>query len=141
MFLVEAIQELEAWLLIDCLGVFCGFARKVTQYNRSTRDRIHNNQDFNRLIGKFQKGDTQTIVESVIGDNGAKEYLVSFSRKVIIALNPDMPLKNINKNQYRENMAPDVAEHIHIDHNTLSRNGSLRELGSLLAKIRMIHRS
>ena len=140
-FLVRAVQELEAWLLIDCLGVFCSFARKVTQYNSNTRDRILSNSTFVRLIRKFQKGDTQTIVESVIGGNGAKEYLVRFSTKILQSINPNIPLRNLNRGRYRENMSPVLAEHVHIDHITLGRNDSLRELGSLLAEIKMIHRS
>ena len=140
-FLVRAVQELEAWLLIDCLGVFCNFARKVSQYNRNTRDRILSNQTFVRVIRKYQKGDTQKIVESVIGGNGAKEYLVRFSKNILQSINPKMPLRSINRGQFREKMSPEVAEHVHIDHITLGRNDSLRELGSLLAKINMIHRS
>ena len=133
-FLAQAVQELEAWLLIDCLGIFCYFASKVAQYRENCRDRVSANQSFMRLVGSYQKGDTEKIVEAEIGGKGAKEYLIEFSKKILPALNPNKAPRNITREQYRENMSPEVAEQVLIDQHTLRRNNSLRELGTVLAK-------
>ena len=60
-FLAQAVQELEAWLLIDCLGIFCYFASKVARYRENCRDRVSANQSFMRLVGSYQKGDTKKL--------------------------------------------------------------------------------
>ena len=137
-FLARAVQELEAWLLIDCLGIFCYFASKVPRYRKICRDTVSTNQPFTRLVNHYQKGDTEYIVEAEIGGSGAKEYLIEFSKKILSELNPNMPHKNVNRQQYRENMSPEVAEHVLIDQNTLRRNNSLRELGNLLTRFRSV---
>ncbi len=133
-FLAQAVQELEAWLLIDCLGIFCYFASKVAQYRENCRDRVSKNRSFMRLVSRYQKGDTEKIVEAEIGGRGAKEYLIELSEKILLALNPNLPHRNIRRQQYREHMSPEVAEHVLIDQRTLSRNNSLLELGTVLAK-------
>ena len=133
-FLAQAVQELEAWLLIDCLGIFCYFASKVAQYRENCRDRVSANQSFRRLVSSYQKGDTEKIVEAETGGRGAKEYLIELSEKILLALNPNKTPRNVNREQYRENMSPEVAEHVLIDRHTLRRNNSLRELGTVLAK-------
>ncbi len=133
-FLAQAVQELEAWLLIDCLGIFCYFASKVARYRENCRDRVSENQSFMRLISDYQKGDTEKIVEVEIGGKGAKEYLIEFSEKILLALNPNLPHRNIRRQRYRENLSPEVAELVRIDQQTLKRNNSLRKLGTVLAK-------
>ena len=133
-FLAQAIQELEAWLLIDCLGIFCYFASKVPRYKENCRDRVSADQSFTRLIRFYQKGDTEKIVEAEIGGKGAKEYLVGLSEKILLALNPNKTYRNVTREQYRENMSPEVAEHVLIDRHTLGRNNSLRKLGTILSK-------
>ena len=133
-FLAQAVEELEAWLLIDCLGIFCYFASKVAQYRENCRDRVSANQSFMRLVNSCQKGDTEKIVEAETGGRGAKEYLIELSEKILLALNPNLPHRNIRRQQYRENMSPEVAEHVLIDQHTLRRNKSLQELGTVLAK-------
>ena len=135
-FLAQAIQELEAWLLIDCLGIFCYFASKVAQYRENCRDRVSANQSFRRLVSSYQKGDTEKIVEAEIGGRGAKEYLIELSEKILLALNPNLPHRNIRRLQYRENMSPEIAEQVLIDQQTLGRNNSLRKLGNLLNQFR-----
>ena len=135
-FLAQAVQELEAWLLIDCLGIFCYFASKVSQYRENCRDRVSANQSFMRLISSYQKGDTEKIVEAEIGGRGAKEYLIELSEKILLALNPNKAPRNITREQYRENMSPEVAEHVLIDRHTLRCNNSLRKLGNLLNQFR-----
>ena len=133
-FLVKAVQELEAWLLIDCLGIFCYFASKVSRYRKICRDTVSTNQPFTRLVNHYQKGNTEYIVEAEIGGSGAKEYLIEFSKKILSELNPNIPHKNVNRQKYREKMSPEVAAHLLIDQHTLGRNNSLREPGNLLAQ-------
>lgn len=133
-FFAWAVQELEAWLLVDCLGVFCYFASRTSKYRTNCRYRVSKNQSFARLVNNYQKGDTEKIVEAEIGGSGAKEYLIEFSEKILLALNPKMPLKKIRRGRYCEQISPEVAEHVLIDKNTLGRNNSLRELGKLLTQ-------
>lgn len=133
-FLAQAVQELEAWLLIDCLGIFCYFASKVAQYRENCRDRVSANQSFRRLVSSYQKGDTEKIVEAETGGRGAKEYLIELSEKILLALNPNKTHRNITREQYRENLSPEIAEHVLIDQQTLRRNNSLRKLGIAFSK-------
>ena len=138
-FLVEAIQELEAWLLIDCLGIFCYFATKraQSQYNRNNcRDKVLANPSFKRLVDHYQKGNTENIVEMEQGGHGAKEHLIEFSEKVLLALNPNLRIRNINREKYREALSPEVAEHIVINRETLRRNNSLKKLGDVIRRFR-----
>ena len=133
-FLSQAIQELEAWLLIDCLGIFCYFASQSPRYRRINRDRVSTNQSFAQLIRHYQNGNTENIVEAEIGGSGAKEYLTEFSEKILLALNPNMRPRNVNRQRYREAMSPEVVEHVEINQETLRRNNSLRNLGGVLAR-------
>lgn len=133
-FLVQAVQELEAWLLIDCLGVFCYFASERTQYRENCRDKVSTNRSLARLVEGYQSGNTENIVEAEMGGKGAKEYLREFSKKILLALNPNMPLRNVNRQGYRGAMSPKVAQHVAINQATLRRNNSLRKLGSVLAR-------
>lgn len=133
-FLAQAIQELEAWLLIDCLGIFCYFASKVAQYRQIRRDHVPENRSFMRLVSGYQKGNTEYIVEAESGGRGVKEYLTKFSEEILRALNPKIPDRNIDRQRYRENMSPEVAEYVLIDQQTLKRNNSLRKLGTVLSK-------
>ena len=133
-FFVQAVQELEAWLLIDCLGIFCHFASQRTQYKENCRSRVTANRAFRRLIGNKQKGDTEKLVEPESGGKGAKEYLKKFSEEVLLILNPQMPTKNVERERYRGASLPELAEHVDINQHTLRRNNSLRKLGERLAQ-------
>ena len=133
-FLAQAVQELEAWLLIDCLGIFCYFARKVSRYREIYRDTVSTKQDFTRLVGRYQKGNTETIVEVEMGGKGAKEYLIEFSEKILRTLNSRMPRRNVRNMRYSEIMSFAVAQHLLVDNQTLGRNNSLRKLCTLLAR-------
>ncbi len=135
-FLVEAIQELEAWLLIDCLGIFCYFATKRAQYRNNCRDKVSANPSLKRLVDRYQRGNTETIIESVRGGKGAKEYLIEFSEKILSELNPNIPPKNIRREKYREALSPEVAEHIVINREILRRNNSLKKLGDVIGQFR-----
>jgi hypothetical protein len=133
-FLAQAVQELEAWLLVDCLGVFCYFASKRAQYRENCRDKVSTKRSFAQLVGRYQSGNTENIVEAEIGGKGAKEYLTEFSEKILLALNPNMPRKNVSEKRYREAMSPEVAKHVDINQETLRRNNSLRYLGDVFAQ-------
>lgn len=135
-FFAPAIHELEAWLLIDCLGIFCYFATRRAQYRNNCRDKVLTNQSFVQLLRRYQRGNTEHIVETQAGGNGPKEYLEDFSEQVLRALNPSIPQKNINRERYHERMSPDVADYVVIDKETLRRNNSLRELGNVLAQFK-----
>ncbi len=133
-FLVEAIQELEAWLLIDCLGIFCYYAAKRAQFRENCRSKVSANRLFKRLADRYQKGNTENIVEAEQGGRGAKEYLTEFSERVLRELNPNLTQRNIDREKYQETRSPEVAEHIEINKETLRRNNSLQELGDVIAQ-------
>ena len=133
-FFAPAVQELEAWLLIDCLGIFCYFASKRQPYRENCRDRVMSNQLFGRFVRSHQRGDTENIVEAEVGGSGAKEHLSAFSKQILLRLNPNMRERNVRREQYREAMSPKIAEYVVIDQETLRRNDSLRCLGNRLAK-------
>ena len=122
--------------MIDCLGIFCYFASQRSQYRSNCRDKVSANQSFVRLLRRYQKGNTEHIVETEIGGNGPKEYLEDFSEQVLRALNPNIPQKNINRERYHERVSSNLAEYIVIDEETLRRNNSLRQLGNVLAQFK-----
>lgn len=141
--LVEAVNELEAWLLIDCTGIFCYFAQnnhtlpKTCQQNLCSsecRNQIEQHKKFGRLITKYTKGDTASIEEPEQGSNkGVKEYLIKFSQEIFQVLHPDKR-KMDKSRQYKEALAPKIAEYIKIDATTLKRSESLTKLGEQLSK-------
>ena len=133
-FLVEAVRELEAWLLIDCIGIFCYYATKRTQFRENCRDKVSDDPSLKRFIRRNQIGDTETIVEPVSGGKGAKEHLIAFSEKVLRQLNPSLTPRNIDREKYHETRSPEVAEHVVIDKETLRRNNSLKKLGDVIAQ-------
>lgn len=133
-FLVEAIQELEAWLLIDCLGIFCYYATKRAQFRENCRDKVLANPSLKRFVSNNQKSDTEKIVEAVSGGKGAKEHLTEFSEKVLEQLNPSLTERNIDREKYQETRSPEVAEYIEINDETLRRNDSLKKLGDVIAQ-------
>lgn len=135
-FFTPAVHELEAWLLIDCLGIFCYFASRYAQYRNNCRDKVLANRSFVRLLRHYQKGNTEHIVETEVGGDGSKEHLEDFSEQVLRALNPNIPRKNINRDRYHEKVSPDLAKYIVIDRKTLQRNNSLRRLENVLAQFK-----
>ena len=105
-FLAQAVQELEAWLLIDCLGMFCHFASQRTQYREDCRSRVLANKAFDRLIRNKQKGDTEKIVEAESGGKGAKEYLKNFSEEILLKLKATSTMPLVDLVHYRCNFLP-----------------------------------
>ena len=133
-FLVEAIQELEAWLLIDCIGIFCYFATKRAHYRDDCRVKVSENSSLKNLVNRYQKGNTETIVGTGIGGKGAKEHLIEFSVKILRELNPKLSSNDIKNARYRATISPEVAKHIEINKETLQRNNSLKKLGDVIAQ-------
>ncbi|MSP14869.1 MAG: hypothetical protein EXR62_18160 [Chloroflexi bacterium] len=131
--LALAVQEVEAWFLIDCLGVLCYFAGKYKTYQEDCRAKIRAKSDLRNLVNNYQRGDTELIVEPNMGGGGVKEYLEGFSREIFRTLNPDMRPDNINREKYRETMSPDICRFVEINNETLRRNASLNYFGNLLA--------
>lgn len=123
-FLAMAVQELEAWLLTDSVGICCYFAK--SRYKTDCRKKIGENKDFGRLVKKFRKGNTELIVEAESGGKGPKEYLAGFSKEILKILNPNMKKSAIDRNGYRESLAPEIAEHVEINGETLRRNRSFQ---------------
>lgn len=121
-------QELESWLLVDCLGIICFFTKN---------EHDHQNDKWLKLAKKFQKGDTSVIIEAESGGNGAKEYLYSFSDEINKQINPnlkDKP-KNLKEKRYDECQAPEVAKYLSIDEITIQRNPSLQEFSEYFEKV------
>ena len=133
-FLVEAVRELEAWLLIDCIGIFCYYATKRSQFRENCRRKVSTDPSLNRFVNRYQKGNTETIVEPVSGGKGAKEHLIEYSERVLKQLNPSLTSRNIDREKYHETRSPEVAEHIDINKETLQRNNSLKKLGDVIAQ-------
>lgn len=131
-FLAMAVQELEAWLLTDCLGIYCYFAKRRYSAN-DCRQRVVNNQHLQSIIKKYQKGNTELIVEPVRGGKGAKEYMVRFSEEILKLLNPKMKPRNIKAQRYREALSPEIASYVEISEVALKRNNSLRYLLELIS--------
>ncbi len=134
-FLVEAVRELEAWLLIDCIGIFCYYATKRAQFRENCRSKVLADPSLKRLVNRYQKGDTETIVEPVSDGKGVKEYLIEFSERVLKQLNSNLTSRNIDREKYHETRSPEVAEHIELNRETLRRNKSLKKLGDVIAQV------
>lgn len=121
-------QEVESWLLVDCLGICCYFTND---------ENIRKKQDWIEFSTKKQHGNTELIIESVPGGRGAKEYLVNFSDSVNLKINPNLAqkLNNLKQKRYSESDSPQVAKYIEINSQTLTRNESLRGFAELLKKL------
>ena len=118
-------QELESWLLVDCLGICCYFTK-----DENTRIK----KDWIEFSTKNQRGNTELIVESIRGGKGAKEYLVDFSDSINLKINPNLAKKldNLKQKRYSESDSPQVAKYIEINQQTLARNKSLRDFAKYL---------
>lgn len=133
-FLALAVQEVEAWLLIDCLGITCCFISECGASNESGREKILKRPSFAKLVDEFQLDNTENIVEKEIGGRGAKEWVIKFSQAILRELNPDIRPMDVYRRRYRPAMSPKIAEHVVVDAQTLRRNNSLCELGEMLAQ-------
>ena len=118
-------QELEAWLLVDCLGICCYFTK-----NQQTRS----DPQWVKLAKKFQKGRTELIIEAESGGKNAKEYLVDFSKVILKKINPQLQPRDLKKSQYEENYSQKIAEKLEINNQTIARNNSLSEFAQHFKK-------
>lgn len=94
--LILMVQELEAWLLVDCLGICCYFTE-----NPENR----NNPDWINFAKRQQPGKTNLIAESESGGKGAKEFLEKLSKAILTKKNPNLKNKpnNLKAMKYDEN--------------------------------------
>ncbi|WP_333355411.1 hypothetical protein [Microcoleus sp. N3A4] len=118
-------QELEAWLLVDCLGICCYFTK-----NLGTRS----DPKWEKFAKKYQKGETHLITESEPGGKNAKEYLVKFSKDIVKKINPKLKDRDLEKQQYYEHDSEKVVEKLEINHQTIARNNSLSEFAQHFKK-------
>ena len=118
-------QELEAWLLVDCLGICCYFRK-----NQQTRS----DPQWVKLAKKFQKGRTELIIEAESGGKNAKEYLVDFSKVILKKINPQLQPRDLKKSQFEENYSQKIAEKLEINNQTIARNNSLSEFAQHFKK-------
>lgn len=118
-------QELEAWLLVDCIGICCYFTK-----NQQTRI----DPQWVKLARKYQTGRTDLIIEAESGGENAKEYLVDFSKAILKKINPRLKPKDLKKSQYEENYSDKIAEKLEINNQTIARNDSLTEFAQYFKK-------
>ncbi len=118
-------QELEAWLLVDCLGICCYFTKNL---------RTRNDPKWKKFAEKYQKGQTDLIIEAESGGKNAKEYLVNFSKDIVKKINPQLKDRDFKKQQYSENDSDKVAEKLEITDRTIARNNSLSEFAKYFKK-------
>lgn len=111
-------QEIEAWLLVDYLGICCFFTKDA---------KARENLKWIKFSKKHQVGKTNLIIEAEVGGKNAKEHLVELSKKILKVANPQLKPNDIRKNQYSEQIADQVAKCIEITQETLTRNDSLFE--------------
>lgn len=122
------VEELEAWLLVDCLGICCHFTKNADH---------RNNQEWIKFANSQQRGQTDLIAEAVSGGNGAKECLIDFSSQILIKINPHLKNKprNLKESEYQENQSSKVAQYIEINNQTIKRNKSLHEFAQCLKEL------
>ncbi len=118
-------QELEAWLLVDCLGICCYFTKNI-----GTRS----DPKWEKFAKKYQKGETHLITESEPGGKNAKEYLIKFSKDIVKKINPKLKDRDLEKQQYYEHDSEKVADKLEINHQTIARNNSLSEFAQHFKK-------
>lgn len=129
-YVLQIINEMEAWLLVDCIGIWAYFICRNKAYSPDCRAKVEAHADWPKIIKKHQLGDTQMIEEAQRGGKGAKEYLTHFSKQILNTLNPRA--KDSHAGEYTESLAPIIAEYIEINKTTLGRNESLTQFGKLL---------
>jgi hypothetical protein len=118
-------QELEAWLLVDCLGICCYYTK-----NAGTR----NDRAWEKFARKYQKGQTELIAEAESGGKNAKEYLEDFSEAILKKINPKLKDRDLKKTRYCEHNAEKIAEKIEMNDRTIARNNSLSEFARYFNK-------
>lgn len=118
-------QELEAWLLADCIGVCCYFTQS---------EETRNKPDWINFARKNQKGDTHLITEAEPGGKNSKEYLINFSKKILKKINPKLKEQDLKKRQYHESLSGEVAKYVEINQQVIKRNSSFIEFAQHFSK-------
>ena len=118
-------EELEAWLLADCLGICCYFTQS---------DETRNKPDWIKFALKNQRGDTHLITEAEPGGKNSKEYLINFSKKILKKINPKLKDQDLKKRQYQESLSAEVAKYMEINQQVINRNSSLMEFAQYFSK-------
>lgn len=126
--LALAIHELEAWLLVDCVGVCCYFAG----VKNTSESRQKQAAKFQGILKNYSRGNTELIVEAEAGGKGPKEYLIELSEKILKSHNPKIVQRIITQKRYTESLSPEVANYIEINDDNLRRNASLQRFGEYL---------
>ncbi|CAD5981945.1 hypothetical protein PCC9214_04891 [Planktothrix tepida] len=121
--LILICQELEAWLLVDCLGICCYYTK-----SKNTRTK----KDWQNFANKHQIGRTENITEAESGGKGAKEYLENFSKLIAEKRNRQLKEKDLKKHKYTESLSPEIADYLEINRTTIERNSSLKEFDEYL---------
>ena len=111
-------QELEAWLLVDCLGICCYYTKN---------SQIRSDRAWIKFAQQNQKGDTQLITEAESGGKGVKEHLAKFSEKILKKINPKLKTQDLKGLRYQECDSTKIAMHIEINNQTIERNESLKQ--------------
>lgn len=126
--LILMVEELEAWLLVDCLGICCYF---------TARPQNRDNPDWINFAKRQQLGKTNLIAEHESGGRGAKEYLEELSKAILIQKNPNLnnKPKNLKTIKYDERQSSKIAQYIEITNQTIQRNDSLEEFAQCLQKL------
>jgi hypothetical protein len=109
-------HEIEAWLLVDYLGICI--------YYTGNKD-LRTNSDWLKFANKHQMGNTELIVEPELGGKNAKEVLIAKSREIIKKHNLKLQRRDLSRKQYCEAHSPAIAECLLIDQEAIRRNSSL----------------
>lgn len=127
-YIALAIEEIEAWLLVDCIGICGYFAGK----DCSEAARSKYAAAFHHLIRKYQRGNTESITEAVSGGKNAKEYLVNFSEAIIRQQHPAIRHDTLDRIKYQERFSPELAKCVQVTTETLNRNPSFAQFVKIL---------
>ncbi|MCK6629885.1 MAG: DUF4276 family protein [Anaerolineae bacterium] len=125
--LAWAVQELEAWFLVDGVGLCCYF----TGGDNQAGPRQQRAKKFQSLLKKILKN-TELVVGTAAKDKGAKEYLIELSEKILKSHNPKIEQRIITQKKYTESLSPEIANYIEINDDNLKRNASLQRFGEYL---------
>jgi hypothetical protein len=142
-FMLFMVMELEAWLLVDCLGIAAFFwhsrrrrNQKINeQHIKEARVSVEQSPNLLKIVEKSQKGNTETIVEAESGGKGVKEYLAKYSQKILLGDNSKLKPKDIDKLEYKESMSSSIVPFIDLTKATIKRNPSLNNFFDRIAKV------
>lgn len=74
------------------------------------------------------------ITEAERGGKNSKEYLISFSKKILKKINPKLKDQDLKKRQYHESLSGEVAKYVEINQQVINRNISLIEFSHYFSK-------